>query len=149
MLSVWMNLWVVFFIHAFGASFGRINVIFLGHSQGNPPPCGSSPFQSRECLWAAMGTGCHCTSAWHCLFWWQGLSRFSFMCLIQNAPFLFPELRLDSGGFVTPCGWETLPLGFTTELFQDGLIKCYYTRQYPSWSELLLILLSFWETYSI
>lgn len=69
--------------------------------------------------------------------------------LIQNAPFLFSELRLDSGDFVAPCGWEMLPSGFTSELFQDGLIKYFYTRQYPSWSEFLLISLSFWETYSI
>lgn len=43
--------------------------------------------------------------------------------LIENAPFFFSELRLESGGFMAPRGWEMLLLGLTTQLFQDGLIK--------------------------
>lgn len=68
--------------------------------------------------------------------------------LTQKAPFLFSELRSDSGGFVAPCEWDTVPLGFTTA-FSGWAYQTILLKAVSWWSGFILISLSFWETYWI
>lgn len=96
-------------------------MIFLGLFSSESLPYGSLPFQSREYLWTAMSAGCPCASAFRCLFWWQGLSRLSFMWLDTKGPI---PLFWTQIGFWWFCGTMWMrhgALGFHYSFFRMGL----------------------------
>lgn len=147
MLLTWRN--------ALWAGFGRINVIFLRLLHVNALSFGSSPFQSRECLCTAIGTGCHHASppAVPLPLLVTGPEE-SFLdhpwySLIQK-----PSPLCSNSDWIQMLTWhhvdeKMLALAFTTEAFQDGLTKYFCTTQNPCWSRWLLISVSFWEVHSI